>query len=59
MSARRRRLTRFMPSKPADPQCWLIDIRHNIQLARNFVAGLSCEGFRDNYHGVLRRDALS
>ncbi|MGO9236687.1 MAG: DUF86 domain-containing protein [Methylocella sp.] len=38
-----------MPSKPADPQRWLIDIRHNIQLARYFVAGLSYEGFRDNY----------
>ncbi len=37
-----------MPSKPTDTQRWLLDIRHNIHLARKFVAGLSYEQFRDD-----------
>jgi uncharacterized protein with HEPN domain len=46
-----------MPSKPADPQRWLIDIRHNIHLARGFVEGLGYEGFRDSamaFYAVTR-----
>lgn len=46
-----------MPSKPADPRRWLIDIRHNIYLARSFVEGLSYESFRDSaiaFYAVTR-----
>jgi uncharacterized protein with HEPN domain len=46
-----------MPSKPNDPQRWLIDIRHNIYLGRSFVEGLSYEGFRDSaiaFYAVTR-----
>ncbi len=32
-----------MPSKPADVQPWLIDIRHHIYLARNFIDGFRYE----------------
>lgn len=38
-----------MPSSPADTQRWLIDIRHNIHLARSFVAGLTYEQFQQNH----------
>jgi uncharacterized protein with HEPN domain len=38
-----------MPSKSTDPKRWLIDIRHNIHLARKFVDGLTYEQFRDDY----------
>lgn len=37
-----------MPSKPADTKRWLLDIRHNIHLARQFVAALTYEQFRDD-----------
>lgn len=37
-----------MPSEPADTQRWLLDIRHNIYLARQFVAALTYEQFRDD-----------
>jgi uncharacterized protein with HEPN domain len=46
-----------MPFKPADPQRWLIDIRHNIHLARSFVEGLSYEEFCDRsiaFYAVTR-----
>jgi uncharacterized protein with HEPN domain len=34
-----------MPSKSADTRRWLLDIRHNIHLAGEFVAGLDYEQF--------------
>ncbi|MGB8277453.1 MAG: HepT-like ribonuclease domain-containing protein [Methylovirgula sp.] len=46
-----------MPSRSSDPQRWLIDIRHNIYLARSFVEGLGYEAFRDNqlvFYAVTR-----
>jgi uncharacterized protein with HEPN domain len=48
---------RSMPSRLSDPQRWLIDIRHNIYLARRFIDGLSYEAFRDNdmaFYAVTR-----
>jgi uncharacterized protein with HEPN domain len=38
-----------MPSKPGDPRRWLIDIRHNIQLALGFIGDLEYEAFRDDF----------
>ncbi|MBV9636522.1 MAG: DUF86 domain-containing protein [Methylobacteriaceae bacterium] len=35
-----------MPSKSPAPKRWLIDIRHNIHLARSFIEGLEYEAFR-------------
>lgn len=46
-----------MPSKPADPGRRLIDIRHNIYLARQFVEGISYEAFREDdrtFYAVTR-----
>ena len=34
-----------MPSKPTDTRRWLLDIRHNIHLASEFLAGLDYEQF--------------
>jgi len=42
---------------PSDTQRWLIDIRHNINLARRFVDGMTYEQFRDNdmaFYAVTR-----
>jgi len=42
---------------PSDTQRWLIDIRHNINLARRFVGGMTYEQFRDNdmaFYAVTR-----
>src|ERR1700744_5160563 len=38
-----------MPSKPTDARRWLLDIRHNILLARQFVAELTYDQFRGNH----------
>jgi uncharacterized protein with HEPN domain len=46
-----------MPSRSADPRRHLIDIRHNIHLARGFIEGLTPETFRDNelaFYAVTR-----
>lgn len=37
-----------MRSKPADTNRWLLDIRHNIHLACQFVDGFAYEQFRDD-----------
>ncbi len=46
-----------MPSEPANALRWLIDIRHNIYLARSFVEGLGYADFLDNqmaFYAVTR-----
>jgi len=46
-----------MPSRSADPRRCLIDIRHNIHLARRFVEGQTHETFRNDdlvFYAVVR-----